>query len=58
MAENTFCRRIEIRDDESKEKLKQFLESEEPARKLTKAACSVEEREISKQLLKRCFDRK
>ncbi|MBR6570767.1 MAG: hypothetical protein IKK75_09990 [Clostridia bacterium] len=58
MAESTFSRRLEIRDESSKEKLKQFLESDEPARRLSKPVYSVEERKRSKQLLEQCFNRK
>lgn len=58
MAESTFSRRLEIRDESSKEKLKQFLESDEPARRLSKPVYSVEERKKSKQLLEQCFNRK
>ena len=58
MAESTFSRRIEIRDEYSKEKLKQILESDEPARKLPKPVYSIEERKRSKQLLEQYFNRK
>ncbi|MBP3646014.1 MAG: hypothetical protein J6K55_06280 [Clostridia bacterium] len=58
MAESSFSRKIEIRDESSKEKLKQFLESDEPARKLSTPVFSVEERKRSKQLLEQCINRK
>ena len=58
MAESTFSRRLEIRDESSKEKLKQFLESDKPARRLSKPVYSVEERKRSKQLLEQCINRK
>jgi len=58
MAESTFSRRIEIREESSKEKLKQFLESDEPARRLSKPVYSIEERKRSKQLLEQCMNQK
>lgn len=54
MAESTFSRRLEIRNETSLEKLRQVLESDAPARKLTKPVYSEEEREKSRLLLERC----
>ena len=58
MAENTFSRRIEIRESSSKERLKHFLESDDPARKLSKPIYSFEEREKSKLMLEQCLKSK
>ena len=55
MAESTFSRRIEVKDESSMNHLKQFLESEEPARKLAKPVYSQEEREKCTQLLRQCL---
>lgn len=54
MAESTFSRKIEIRDESSMEKLRQVLKSDAPARKLTKPVYSEEERKKSRLLLESC----
>lgn len=57
MATSTFERKIVISDAESKEKLTKVLESEAPARKLSKPLYSGAERERSEELLARCLSR-
>lgn len=53
MATSTFERRIVISTDEAQQKLKQILESDTPARKLSKPSFSGAERERSEKLLVR-----
>lgn len=57
MATSSFERKIVISDAASKEKLTQFLESDAPARKLTKPLYSGVERERSEKLLAQCLSR-
>ena len=51
MATFTFDRPIVIRDTESRKKLEEVLNSDKPARKLTKPVFSDEERKKSEDLL-------
>ena len=53
MATSTFERRIVISEAEAQQKLKEILESEAPARKLSKPSFSGAERERSEELLRR-----
>lgn len=57
MATNTFERKIVIRDANSKAKLIKILESDAPARRLSKPLYSGAERERSEKLLARCLSR-
>ena len=53
MATSTFERRIVISTDEAQQKLKKILESDIPARKLSKSSFLGAERERSEKLLAR-----
>ena len=57
MSTNTFDRRIEITDAKSKENLVRFLESDKPARQLSKPLYTTEERERSESLLRQFLSR-
>lgn len=57
MATFTFDRPIVIRDEESRKRLEEVLNSDKPARKLSKPIFSDAERKKSEQLLAQYYSR-